>query len=85
MTAETKRIADAIKAMQGKPCILCGSASAVAGLFAANDQAAVGAPIGKTRLVAYALCDDCFGSDHQERVEAVIFRDVGRAMAAPNN
>jgi hypothetical protein len=57
-------------------CLLCGGPPAFRGFWEPDDQAAFGAPPGKTRMVMYALCARC-GRDPDraaEEVEKVFFR-----------
>ena len=58
-------------------CALCDSPAAVAVLFVSHDQARVKAPPGKTRTIAYGLCQRCNRwPDSRRRVEEQIFADL---------
>jgi hypothetical protein len=43
-----------------KSCLLCGNDPDFLAVFRPTDQAAAGAPPGKTRAIAYALCARCW-------------------------
>jgi hypothetical protein len=58
-------------------CIICGGAPRFIGVFVPTNQALYGAPPGKTRAVAYPLCQACFElEDKETRVEQIIARDL---------
>jgi hypothetical protein len=70
---------------RGKRCLLCGGLPVLVGLYAPADHAGVRAPKGKTRALAYLLCDPCSKlSDAQARVEALVNRDIAQARAEAN-
>jgi hypothetical protein len=83
---DKRRLVNALDTMRTTPCLLCGGKPFITGLFTASRQAAVCAPPGKVRMVAYSLCQTCYGKpDVQAKVEKVFFREVPMTMAAPNN
>jgi hypothetical protein len=83
---DKRRLVNALETMRQSPCLLCDGNPYVTGLFTAHRQAAVCAPPGKVRVVAYALCKTCYGTPNvQTKVEKIIFRQVPMAMAAPSN
>jgi hypothetical protein len=65
-------------------CFLCGSfpeqcEEAAVGVFIADEahQKRVGAPLNKTRLMIYLLCEECNGlHDRNTRVQGKIFAEV---------
>ena len=54
-------------------CLICGAPPTIIGIFLPENSESWGAPIGKTRLVRYCLCNKCHGRpDTPERVEKII-------------
>lgn len=54
-------------------CLICGGPPAFNGIFIPDDPMAWGGPEGKTRMVLYQICKECFGvKGIQEKVEKVI-------------
>jgi hypothetical protein len=60
------------------PCLLCKSREVIVhGVFHPSDQAAVGAPVNKIRVLRYSLCLAChLRADIIQAVEAKIFGEL---------
>lgn len=81
---DVRRIADAL----GRPmrCALCREAAVWRGIWTptAAVSAQLGAPAGKTRVVAWGACATCRElPDLIERVEDAILADAAAALARP--
>jgi hypothetical protein len=67
-------------------CLLCGRRTSFMGVWVptASTCGELGAPAGKSRLVAYALCRKCQRRpDTPRRVEETILDDVRRELEKP--
>jgi hypothetical protein len=53
------------RAKQGEvlPCCLCDAPAHNRGIYVPEKPGTLGEPLGKHRLVMYALCDDCLGPE----------------------
>ncbi|NLX50503.1 MAG: hypothetical protein GXY72_00205 [Deltaproteobacteria bacterium] len=67
------KIEEMTKPRPGDLCLVCGAPPAIIGIFTPENQAAWGAPIGKSRFFRYCLCSRCQGQpDTPDRVEKII-------------
>ncbi len=63
--------------MKSSQCLLCGNDASVVGVFVPDDPVAFGGDSGKSRLIRYGLCDQCFGGeDLPATVEKVILAEL---------
>lgn len=57
----------------GDLCLVCGATPEIIGIFTPEDQAAWGAPSGKSRFFRYCLCSKCKERrDTADKVEKIL-------------
>jgi hypothetical protein len=62
------------KRLPGDLCLVCAAPADLTGIFTPEDQAAWGAPIGKSRFFRYCLCSKCQGRPNTpDKVEKILW------------
>lgn len=68
-----KRVVQMMKDAKRGPCILCNSPAVHSVLFIPDNQLEFGGHPGKTRILAYGLCQKCFSDpSSMDRAENII-------------